>query len=238
MPAATLTPERHLLPDDTVAAGIILLVVTLLEILAMAHHPTVGTADVGTAVQRIGEFSRLSGLVHGVLIAVLLLTFHGLTTFAQQLGFVRPLVRSGVIAYGSGTIVMIGAALVSGFVIGDVTTLGPHDTAVDLQIDHHVLILCRILNQACADFAVVAMSVGIVLWSVELLRIHGSARWIGVLGCVVGIVPVVRLLSGSIRLDVHGMSTVVLVQAVWTVAIAAWLLRLPRNRAPLAGREA
>jgi hypothetical protein len=231
MDTAPLTPERTRIPDDTMIAGTILLVVTLLEILAMAHHPTVGTADIGTAVQRIGTLSRLSGLVHGALIATLLLTLYGLTTFALQRGFARPLIRSGLIAYGSGTIVMIGAALVSGFVIGDVATLSPHDTVADLQMDRHVLILCGILNQACANLAVVAMSVGIGLWSIDLLRDAGSARWIGALGCIVGLVPVVALFSGALRLDVHGMSTVVMIQAAWTLAIAIWLLRLTRNRA-------
>ena len=231
MKATTLPPERHAVPRDTDVAGTILLFVALLEMLAMAHHPTVATADIGAAVHHIGELSRLSGLVHGVLIATLLLALYGLTTFALQRGLTRPLIRGGGIAYGSGAVVMIGAALVSGFVIGDVATLGPHDTAIDLQMDHHVLILCGILNQACANFAVVAMSAGIGLWSIDLLRDVGSGRWIGILGCIVGIVPVAGLFSGAIHLDVQGMSTVVMIQAAWTLAIGAWLLRVTRLHA-------
>jgi hypothetical protein len=123
---------------------------------------------------------------------------------------------------------MLGAALVSGFVIGDIASLLPHDTPADLQIDRPILILCGVLNQVCARFGVVAMSVGIGLWSIDLLRDRGAARTIGVLGCIVGIAPVVGLLSGTIHLDVHGMRTVVLIQAAWNLAIAAWLLRLGR----------
>lgn len=228
MHGTSIPAGLHPAPKRATVAGILLLVVTLLEVLAMAHHPSVATADIGHAVRRIGELSRLSGLVHGALMALLLLTLYGLSEFAMRRGPARPLIRAGAIAYGAGTIVMLGAALVSGFVIGDAAALLPHDTAVDLQINRQVLILCGILNQACANCAVVAMSIGIGLWSVDLLRDRGTTRLIGILGCVVCVVPMAALLSGVMRLDVHGMRTVVLVQAPWTLAIAAWLILVDR----------
>jgi hypothetical protein len=228
MNAASSPSATHRVPNSTVVAGTILFVVTLLEILAMAHHPSVDTVEIGQAIRRIGELSRLSELVHGALIALMLLTLYGLTEFALRRGFSRPLVRGGAIAYGCGTIVMLGAALVSGFVIGDIASLLPQNTPTDLRIDHQILILCGVLNQACARFGVVAMSVGIGLWSVDLLRDRGTARTIGVLGCIVAIVPVIGLSSGAIHLDVHGMRTVVLIQTAWNLAIAAWLVRLGR----------
>lgn len=229
MPSTPLTAEPSRVPHSSAIAGVVLLFVTLLEIVAMAHHPTVATVDIGQAVEHLGALSRLSGLVHGVLIASMLLTLYGISEFAVRRGLERPLVRAGAIAYCAGVLVMLGAALVSGFVIGDVASLGPHDLPMDLQITRHVLVFCGILNQACANVGVVAMSVGIGCWSIDLLRDRGPARWIGALGCLAGIVPAVALLGGMIRLDVRGMRTVVLIQACWTLAIAGWLLHVARR---------
>jgi len=217
-------------PNGIAVSGLVLLVATLLEVVAMAHHPTVATVDIAHAVRGIGDLSPLSGVVHGVLMALMLLSFFCLSTFAMRRGSTRALVRAGAIAYGSGTLVMFGAALVSGFVIGDVVTLTPHDTAVDLQINRQLLTLCGVRNQACARFAVVAMSAGIGLWSIDLLRDRGAARAIGILGCLVICVSIAALMSGWLRLDVAGMWTIVRLQGAWNQAIAASLLRDGRSR--------
>jgi len=205
-----------------------LFVVTSLAVVVMTHHPTVKTSDTTQAVRDIGNLSQLSALVHSALMALLLVTFYGLLEFVGRRGWSKPLTRGGIIAYGAGLIVMMGAALVSGFVIGDVATMMPHETAVDLQIDRQLLILCRILNQACANFGVVAMSIGIGLWSLDLLRGGWPLRAIGALGVVVCTVPIVALLSGVIRLDVHGALRVLMIQAVWNLVVAVWLIRTGR----------
>ena len=125
---------------------------------------------------------------------------------------------------------MVGAALVSGFIITDVASLIPHTTVVDLQINLQILLLCRVLNQACANFAVVAMSAGIVFWSLDLCRNSGSLRAVGVFGCLVGLVPAVALMFGEVHIDVHGMTEVVVAQAAWNIAVALLII----YRVPLA----
>lgn len=217
--------------DRTSAApGIVLLIASLLEVLGMLHHPSVQTSDISQAVEQIARFSRLSAVVHGVLIAFMLLIAYGFVDFALRRGLTRPLIRAGGIAYGCGVLVMVGAALVSGFIITDVASLIPHTTVVDLQINLQILLLCRVLNQACANFAVVAMSAGIVCWSLDLCRNSGSLRAVGVFGCLVGLVPVVALMFGEVHLDVHGMTEVVVAQAAWNIAVALLII----YRVPLA----
>jgi hypothetical protein len=225
--ASNIASSRTAPPTRT--TGFVLLAVTLLAIVFMAHHPTAGRSpDVGHAVERIAGLSHASAVVHGVLIAALLAMLHCLSMFASRRDLDRPLVRAGAIAYATGVVVMIGAALVSGFVTAQVATLMPHDTPADLQVTHHLLILCGILNQACANCATVAMSAGILLWSIDLLRDRGLARAGGVLGLFVGIVPMVALPIGAIHLDVHGMLAVVVLQAAWQLVIAAWMIRADR----------
>lgn len=228
MQAASLSAASHRPRSSVLIPGWILLVVTALGVVAMAHHPSVSTPDIAVAVKRITDLSQLSGVVHGGLMALMLVTFYCLSVFAEWRGASRPLILAGLIAYGAGVIVMLGAALVSGFVVPDVASMSPHDSPVDLQIVRQLLILCSILNQACADFGVVAMSVGIGLWSLDLMRERGMLRMIGMFGCVVGLVPVVALFAGALHLDVHGMRNVVLLDAAWNLAIAAWMIRIGR----------
>ena len=53
-------------------AGVVLIAVAVLQILAMAHHPSVTTGDVTSAIERFGAMASLAAWVHGVLIALLL----------------------------------------------------------------------------------------------------------------------------------------------------------------------
>jgi hypothetical protein len=210
---------------STLIAGAILIVATALEIVSMAHHPAVHTADVGQAVRQIAAMESLSGWVHGTLLAFMLLIAYGFSEFALRRGLSRALIRAGAIAYGTGVIVMFGAAMVSGFIIGSLANLTPHSTPVDLQINAQLLTLCRVLNQTWANVGAVAMSAGIALWSVDLLRSAGWPRAIGALGLAVSIVPAFALIFGLLHLDVHGMTVVVVLQALWNVAVGAGLLR-------------
>jgi hypothetical protein len=225
MPDDSLHGIRNKDAGNMPTAGVILLVATFLEILAMAHHPSAGTPDTAQAVQEIARLAKLSALVHGVLMGLMLLVAYSFSEFALRRGLKGSLIRAGTIAYGAGTIVMLGAALVSGFVFSDLASLTPHVTAVDLQINEQLFILCRVLNRTCANFGVVAMSAGIGFWSVDLLRESGPHRMVGALGCIVGVFPVFALVCGLIHLDVHGMSAVVLLQGSWNVAIAVLLMR-------------
>jgi len=206
-------------------AGGILLAAAALEILAMAHHPTIVTPDVAEAIRQIVRFSALAAWVHGVLMSLMLLVAYGMSEFTLRRGWSRALIRAGAVAYGAGVLVMLGAALVSGFVLPDLAKWAPHLSVADLQIDAQLFILCRALNQSCANFGVVAMSAGIGLWSIDLLRSAGLPRAVGVMGCVVSLVPAAGLVSGSFRLDVHGMSAVALMQSIWTIGVAMLLLK-------------
>jgi|GEM_PF-664778 len=224
MPQASHQHISHESKRVSAIPGIILLVASLLEVLAMLHHPSVQTSNTALAVEKIGQFSTLSAVVHGVLITLMLLIAYGFVDFAVRRGLHRPWIRAGAISYGCGVLVMIGAALVSGFIITELASLIPHVTSVELQINQQVLLLCGVLNQSCANFAVVAMSAGIVCWSLDLCSDAGSRRAIGVFGCLVGLVPALALMLGKVHLDVQGMNAVVAIQAAWNMAVAVLML--------------
>jgi hypothetical protein len=86
-----------------------------------------------------------------------------------------------------------------------------------------VLILNGHLNQAFAMIFVVASSAAIVLWSAAILRSAGFSRPLGIYGCIIGPLTVIAVISGHIRLNVHGFGIVVLVQAVWFISAGVLL---------------
>ncbi|MDB5975509.1 MAG: hypothetical protein JWR07_2269 [Nevskia sp.] len=216
-PAPTDTSTRN--------AGIVVITATLLEIAGMAHHPTVTTPDIAQAVAQITRLSGLSAWVHGGLIGLMLAILYAYTEFSRRRGLARPLIRAGLVAYTTGIFAMIIAATMSGFVVGQLASLTPHATVEDLQINAQLLILCHVLNQSFASLATILMSAGILFWSLDLLRDSTPARLAGICGCAIGLLPALALLTGSLHLDVHGMTLVVVVQSLWNIAVGVLLIR-------------
>jgi hypothetical protein len=206
------------------SAGALLIAATTLEVVVMAHHPSVKTANLALAVEELRTMVALSAWVHGTLIALLLAGYYSFAQFAHRRGLRRPLVLVGLISYTAGMLALIAAALIDGFVTPRVvlptTILGLGDMHVTAQI----LVLCSLLNRAAADLGAIAMSVGIAAWSLDLLRGAGLLRVTGVLGVLVGLIPAIALISGALALNVHGMLLVVILQAIWAIAVGILLV--------------
>jgi hypothetical protein len=215
------------IPGNSTArkTGLVLVAATVLEIAAMAHHPSVAAHDVGHAIEEIARLSDLSGWVHGVLIALMLGIFYGLVEFSRRRGIVLPWVRAGLIAYAVGVLAMIGAAMMSGFAIGQVASFAAHLADPDLHASAQLLNFCVVLNQMCANLGAIMMSLGIVFWSIDLLRGPRLAWLVGIFGLLIGLVPAAALVLGVLHLDVHGMTGVVLLQSVWNIGIGVLLAR-------------
>jgi hypothetical protein len=60
-------------------------------------------------------------------------------------------------------------------------------------------------NQACTRVFVVTASVGIVLWSVAMLREPGFGRASGTSGILIGAAAAIATLAG-LRMDIHGLA--------------------------------
>ena len=209
---------------DARIAGIVLIVVPLLSILMMAHHPSAGSHDPAALVAEIADKSQLSRIVHGVLIALMGAELFAFIAFCRRLGFERSAVRAGFVAYSSGTGAMIGAALISGFVISDLAAHYVQQPSGDATAFVDLSRLAMIGNQALAKLGVVAMSAAIVLWSAALFR-SGRDRWVGIAGLVAGLGPAIALVVGAVRLDVGGMTLVVVCQAAWIVIVGIQMIR-------------
>jgi hypothetical protein len=229
VPQESIVPEN--LPGEARsraaarAAGAVLIGGSILEIAAMAHHPSVHAHDMAAVLAQLQALSAASAWVHGVLIALMLTVFFALTEFAWQRDIARPAIRAGLIAYAAGVVAMMGAALVDGFVTPRVAILAEGLRAADLSITAQLLNLCVLFTQALAHLGAIAMSVAIIAWSLDLLRRAGFERALGVAGIAIGLGCVAALIAGVLQLDVHGMMLVLVLLAAWTIGLGVLLLR-------------
>jgi len=204
-------------------AGIVLVAATLLSILMMAHHPSASTHDPASLAADIAGTATLSRAVHGVLIALIGFELYAFVVFSGRLAPGRSAARAGFVAYAIGAGAMIGAALISGFIV---SSLGVYyASAPDPTPFVDFARLSMTGNQALAKLGVVAMSAAIVLWAIALLHDSKRARWLAIVGFVTGLAPAIALLAGWVRLDMHGMLLVVLAQAIWNLAAGTELIR-------------
>ena len=203
-------------------AGIVLIAASLLSILLMAHHPTAGTHDRAALAADIAGSAGLSRFVHGGLIALIAAEIFAFVIFTEHVAAGRTAARAGLVAYSIGSGAMIGAALISGFVVSDLAVhyAGAPDAATFADLAR----LAMAGNQALAKLGTMAMSAGIVLWAIACLherRAHGLA----IVGFLAGLAPAAALAFGFIRLDVTGMLLVVVAWTVWNLAAGIYLVR-------------
>jgi hypothetical protein len=212
------------------SAALLLIVVPILQIVAMAHHPAVRAADVSAAMQQLRQAGALSAHVHGVLVALMVVQFLALVEFACWRGLARVAVRVAVLTYGAGLLWMTAAALVSGFVAPRVVFLNPGVTPADLALTAQFAAFAMLFNQAFARCGALLMSVGIAAWSLDLMRGGVRERVLAGFGLLIGVGCALALSWGTVHLDVHGMTLVTVLQAIWTVGAGALLLSGMRVR--------
>lgn len=81
------------------------------------------------------------------------------------------------------------------------------------------------INQAMSRIYSVGAALAITLWSVGCLRMRRLSRGIAIFGCVTAPLIAVLIFVGHLRLDVHGMTVVMLSEVVWFVGMGVGLMR-------------
>jgi hypothetical protein len=207
------------------AAALALVLLPALQILAMAHHPSLHAHEVSQVVSELRATAPLSALVHGILIGLMYVILLAFTEFSVRRGLSHPAVRAALVLYGAGVIFMTGAALVSGFITSRLGFVVPGAAPADDALIVRFVTFASLFNQAFAHCAALLMSAGIAAWSLELLRGGVAARVLGGYGLLSAIGCALALVFGVLRLDVHGMTVVVLLQSAWTIGVGVLLLR-------------
>jgi hypothetical protein len=201
-------------------------------IITMALHPT--SQDVAGSANA-SHMMQLNIAVHALALVCVPILFLGALGLTRRLAAPNRLALSALVLYGFAQVAVMIAAAASGLIAPE---LFHHMAANPGMADmwRAVLALNGHLNQAFAMIFVVASSVAIVLWSAAILRSGTFSRPLGIYGCILGPLTLIAVLSGHVRLNVHGFGMVIVGQAIWF--ISAGVLLWNENPEPVQLRSA
>jgi hypothetical protein len=174
---------------------------------------------------------QLNVAVHSLALVCIPILFLGALGLTRRLASPNRLALSGLVLFGFSEVAVMIAAAVSGLVTPGlihhmVAEPGSADTwRAVLQLSGH-------LNQAFALIFVVASSVALVLWSTAIVRSNLFSRPLGIYGCLLGPLTILAVLSGHLRLNVHGFGMIALSQAIWFISAGVLLWRERQEPAP------
>ena len=191
----------------------------LLGLVVMALHPTSHDILCDPRVQ-----TTLNTFVHSLALAGLPISLYGAFVLSRRLAQVTAAAELALAFYAAAIVATMAAAVASGFLTpGLLADLRIADSATR-AIDMALLGLVGNVNQSFARIFVVGASVAIIGWSTIMVRhrVFGAA---GIIGLIVGILPLFGVLVGHLRLDVHGFGAVVILQTIWWVVVGRMVLR-------------
>lgn len=209
-----------LMTDDR-KSGIALITGMAGTIITMALHPTGHDLTSGNAAFMM----QLNVAVHTLALVCVPILFVGALGLTQRLASPNRLALSGLVLFGFAEVAVMIAAAASGLItpglIHHMSEAGP--AAADTW--RAVMALNGHLNQAFALIFTVASSVAIVIWSAAILKSSIFNRALGIYGCILGPLTILGVLSGHVRLNVHGFGLVILGQAIWFITAGVLLCR-------------
>lgn len=205
-------------------AAIVLIVVNVLSTVAMMHHPTAHGDSYSGFLQSVNAIRGLNQLVHGALIAFVLITWLCLIEFALP-HWKRASVRNGILLYTVGIFALIGAALTNGFVLIRLAE-DLANASNELQAASPLLFkLTWAVNQTFDNLGVIAMCAGIASVSLHLLSSTKVARLLGIAGLVMVVAQLGMQFIHQGHFGVHEMLIFVAWHSLWCIAMAMLVLR-------------
>ncbi len=208
--------------NDDQLGGIALIAGAVAGFVTMSLHPT------GHDLTAPGQFAPAAfrnAAVHALAIASLPVSFLGALALTRRLESPARLATAALVTYGFALAAVMSAAVVSGFVAprlvrGMIDAAAPAREGWETLLDYNYF-----LNQAFARVYVVASFAAIFLWSLAIVRTRALPAGVGVYGLVMAPVAILAVVSGHVRLGVHGFGLIMLVQGLWLVAAGVRLLR-------------
>lgn len=206
--------------NDSRLGGLAWIVAAAALLVTMSLHPT------GHELFEPGRFdggARLARITHALALSSLPFSFLGGLALARRLATPGRTALVALVVHGFSLAAVMLAAIASGFVaprlVAEILE-SPEGNAWKALMHYNWA-----LNQACTQVYVVGSSVAILLWSLVIVRTRTLAFGLGMLGLVLAPLTILALLSGHVRLDVHGFGLIVVGQSLWTIGAGVSLWR-------------
>lgn len=217
--------QEHAARSVARGAGLIIIVSALASIVAVALDTGAQGRDPLSILQSMVAIRESHQLVHVVAMACIGGLMFGFTVLAQRLGLRRGPVLAGLIAYGAGSMLMLVATIIDGFISTDTAALFVTKSPEAVRVGYWLI--QAVAGVALTDIARVAwvcQSLAAVAWSLALLRDTGWARKVGMAGVVIGALPGVAIVVAGANMTQTLVVGVLLLQGVWNLGAAACLL--------------
>jgi hypothetical protein len=202
----------------------LLILTTLLEMLAIWHHPHVRTYDQLQATLEIVAISHLAGWIHGLAIGCSLLIAYCLGELLRD-RIPAPVLRAAALVYATGIASWIAAATVDGWVLERLAASLAHDSPSGLESNTRLFKLCMAWVVSSTNVGVVLTSIGIFIAAAGLLRNGRSWQIAGTVGLVVGAALSFSILAGRLSMDGHGVRVLVALQGIWFITLGVVSLK-------------
>jgi hypothetical protein len=155
--------------------------------------------------------------------------FLGACGLARRLSAADRLSFAAIVTYGFACVAIMIAAAVSGFIVPDIMKHMLRDVPAAAHQWEIVISGIFQINQAFARIFSVGASLAILLWSISVLRNRGLGRGVAIYGCIVAPLIIIGIAVGHLRLDVHGMTVVMLGQVIWFIIVGCQLCSAPKT---------
>ena len=222
-------------------AGFVIIISALASIVAVAFDSMAQGSDPLAILQSMVRIRDSHQLVHIVAMACVGGLMFGFTVLSQRLGLRRAPVLAGLIAYGAGSMLMLIATVIDGFISTDIAALFVTGSPEAVRTGNWMIqAMAGVALTDIARVAWVCQSLAAVAWSLALLRDAGLARKVGMVGMVTGALPAVAVFVAGSRMTETVVVGILLVQAIWNLAAATYLVRdakSPRITVPASARH-
>ncbi|HEU4372222.1 MAG TPA: hypothetical protein VFS02_01960, partial [Telluria sp.] len=209
------------------------------SIVAVALDVGAQGSDALSLLQSMVKIRETHQLVHIVAMACIGGLMFGFTVLAQRLGLRRAPVLAGLIAYSAGSMLMLVATTIDGFISTDTAALFATKSPEAARVGYWMIqTMAGVALTDIARVAWVCQSVAAVAWAYALLREGGLARMLGMVGLVSGALPAAAVIGVGQNMTAPVVVGILLVQAVWNLTAAAYLLRDARLAPASADRSA
>jgi hypothetical protein len=193
--------------------------------MTMSLHPTLHLGAAPTPAE-LTKLARMDRVVHGLATAGVILVFLGTLALTRRLAAGNRLSLAALVVYGFAVAAIVVAATLDGFVAADLVDRmaagGPKLDSLWMLLDYNTRIVV-----ALSAMYVMGTSIAIFLWSLAALQTRRLAVGLGWYGLIAAALIMLALLSGHVRLDVHGFGAIWLMQSIWFIAAGCLLMRLP-----------
>jgi hypothetical protein len=193
-------------------------------IITMIFHPGGKIAP-----EQLEQVIRLNIAVHALALASIPVLFLGAWGMSRRLDGGDRVAWAGLVLFVLASIAVMIAGTLNGLVAPKLMRLIVAATPETRGTWQMMLNYNFQINQAFARVYSVGASLGILLWSMAILRYRAMGRGVGIYGVVLGVVTAAAICSGLLTPDRHGFAILIFGQAIWFLVAAGdmWKLALP-----------